>query len=153
MKTLTLWQPWASLVAGGAKTIETRSWGTDYRGPLAIHAAAQIPRSAKLLLDPGSTAHRNRFLEGLDAGGYPNAGWRCGRWLYVNLPLGCIVAICELWDCWQIEVDPNPSDQERAFGNFTPGRYIWMLRDVERILPPVPAKGRQRLWEWNETMQ
>ena len=38
MKALTLYQPWATLVAIGAKKIETRSWSTPYRGPLAIHA-------------------------------------------------------------------------------------------------------------------
>ena len=39
MKTLSLIQPWASLIALGEKRIETRSWGTRYRGPLAIHAS------------------------------------------------------------------------------------------------------------------
>ena len=35
-------QPWASLIAGyGRKTIETRTWRTRYRGPLAIHASAR----------------------------------------------------------------------------------------------------------------
>lgn len=43
MKALTLHQPWASLVALGVKTIETRSWATRYRGPLAIHAGATRP--------------------------------------------------------------------------------------------------------------
>lgn len=38
MKALTLHQPWASLIAAGVKTIETRSWSTRYRGPLAVHA-------------------------------------------------------------------------------------------------------------------
>lgn len=42
MKAITLWQPWASLIACGAKTIETRSWGTPYRGPLAIHASKRM---------------------------------------------------------------------------------------------------------------
>lgn len=37
-RALTLHQPWAQLVALGVKTIETRSWSTSYRGPLAIHA-------------------------------------------------------------------------------------------------------------------
>jgi hypothetical protein len=44
MKALTLTQPWATLVAIGAKTIETRSWPTSYRGPLAIHAAKGYPK-------------------------------------------------------------------------------------------------------------
>lgn len=43
MKALTLWQPWASLVALGHKRIETRCWETKYRGTLAIHAAAALP--------------------------------------------------------------------------------------------------------------
>ena len=38
IKAITLLQPYAALVAIGAKTIETRSWYTPYRGPLAIHA-------------------------------------------------------------------------------------------------------------------
>lgn len=39
---LTLWQPWASLVAWEEKRIETRSWSTSYRGPLVIHAAKRF---------------------------------------------------------------------------------------------------------------
>ncbi len=39
MKTLSLLQPWATLVVMGVKQIETRSWRTDYRGPLLIHAS------------------------------------------------------------------------------------------------------------------
>lgn len=38
MKALTIYQPWATLIAIGAKHIETRSWSTKYRGPLAVHA-------------------------------------------------------------------------------------------------------------------
>jgi hypothetical protein len=45
MKALTLIQPWATLVALGEKQIETRSWDTKYRGPLAIHAGKKIDKS------------------------------------------------------------------------------------------------------------
>jgi len=45
VKTLTLSQRWATLVALGAKRIETRSWRTSYRGPLAIHAATSVEGS------------------------------------------------------------------------------------------------------------
>ncbi|MXY46612.1 MAG: ASCH domain-containing protein [Chloroflexi bacterium] len=41
MKALSLRQPWASLIADGRKTIETRTWRTRYRGALAIHASAR----------------------------------------------------------------------------------------------------------------
>src|SRR5581483_12013186 len=39
MKCISLYQPWATLVACGQKRYETRSWSTAYRGALAIHAA------------------------------------------------------------------------------------------------------------------
>ena len=106
-----------------------------------------------MLLDPGFTFHRNPFLEALSAGGYPNAGWRDGRRLYDNLPIGCIIATCDLTGCWKIETPLNRfdiSDQERAFGDYTPNRYMWILDDIERILPPIPAKGNRRLWDWEE---
>lgn len=38
MKGLTLHQPWASLIADGRKTFETRGWSHPYRGLIAIHA-------------------------------------------------------------------------------------------------------------------
>ena len=53
MKALTIWQPWASLIAGGAKQYETRSWATQYRGPIAIHAAARYTRKWDLPVDLG----------------------------------------------------------------------------------------------------
>ena len=46
MKALSLWQPWASLIYDGRKTIETRQWELVYRGPLAIHAAQHVEKDA-----------------------------------------------------------------------------------------------------------
>src|SRR6266478_115294 len=46
MKALSLWQPWASLIYDGRKTIETRSWEMRHRGPLAIHAAKTVDKTA-----------------------------------------------------------------------------------------------------------
>lgn len=36
MKALSIKQPWANMIADGKKTIETRTWATNYRGPLLI---------------------------------------------------------------------------------------------------------------------
>jgi len=36
MKALSIKQPWANLIAAGRKTIETRTWATDYRGEILI---------------------------------------------------------------------------------------------------------------------
>jgi len=44
-KALSVKQPWASLIATGEKTIETRTWPTSYRGELLICSSAK-PRIA-----------------------------------------------------------------------------------------------------------
>lgn len=43
MKAITIWQPYASLIAAGLKEYETRSWPTRYRGPIAIHSPGSGP--------------------------------------------------------------------------------------------------------------
>ena len=43
MKAITVWQPWAQLLAEGKKHDETRSWRTNYRGEILIHAAKKDP--------------------------------------------------------------------------------------------------------------
>ena len=50
MKALSLWQPWASEIARGRKTIETRMWSTRYRGPLLVCASKHVDRTC---CDPG----------------------------------------------------------------------------------------------------
>jgi hypothetical protein len=43
VKALSVKQPWASLIASGEKTIETRLWATDYRGDILI-VSSKEPR-------------------------------------------------------------------------------------------------------------
>jgi hypothetical protein len=40
IRALTIRQPWAAAIAHGDKRIENRTWPTQYRGPLLIHAGA-----------------------------------------------------------------------------------------------------------------
>src|SRR5688572_29785081 len=83
MKVLSLTQPWATLVAIGAKQIETRSWKTAHRGPLAIHAAKGFPKAAKEI------CRQQPFNQALLDAGF--------MW-FDQLPVGCIVAVCHLVD-------------------------------------------------------
>ena len=46
MKTLTVLQPWGSLIVAGFKDAENRSWRTKYRGRLRIHAAVRFDQDA-----------------------------------------------------------------------------------------------------------
>lgn len=43
MKAITVIQPWATLLASGKKRCETRSWKTNYRGEILIHASKKDP--------------------------------------------------------------------------------------------------------------
>jgi len=42
IKALSVKQPWANMIASGEKTIETRAWGTNYRGELLI-VSSKVP--------------------------------------------------------------------------------------------------------------
>lgn len=180
MPVLTLWQPWASLIAFGVKTIETRGWPTAYRGPIAIHAAAR-PLSERLVLgdyevwpaDPPGRPHPNH-PEGRPARLYRNTDsiMTAGRWW--PLPFGAVVATAELIEvlpivaedacCWDECRHPNAHAAldgqviwhhegryhttvvvEQAYGDYTPGRFAWVLAGVEKLSEPVPFKGGQGL--------
>lgn len=127
MKAITLEQPFASLVSIGAKTIETRPWSTDYRGPLAIHAAD----IATQVVD--SYCQSILFSAGLD----------CEK-----LPLGKIVAIAHLVDCQEVITAQIPCYPQLAFSNFTPGWYALEFADIKPLKNPIPAQESGRLWDW-----
>ncbi|MBW3624085.1 MAG: ASCH domain-containing protein [Armatimonadetes bacterium] len=136
MKAITLHQPWASLVAVGAKRIETRSWATSYQGPLAIHASKSMDFLGLCLEDPFDRVLINAGIETVN-----------------DLPFGAIVAVCKLAACEKmteplIAMAPEP---ERSFGHYEPGRWMWMLEDVRALPTPIPVRGMQGLWNWDES--
>ena len=156
MKALTLINPWAVLVAILAKENETRSWGTRYRGPLAIHAGKGWRKEDRELCreEPFLSALQQVYAitdpDGAD---------------FSFLPRGAVIAIATLVDCRRIArpgidnllhdpstyLDPRTlSHQERAFGDYSSGRYAWLLDDVVMLPEPVPAKGALGLWEWTQ---
>ena len=134
MKALTLTQPYATAVALGIKRVETRSWRTNYRGELAIHAAIGFPRWARDF----------RMTE-----------LALGRGA-ARIPRGAVVAIVQLVDCRRVEEvaieisqdDPQRWGIEHLYGDYSPGRWAWVLADVEPLAEPVCVKGALGLWEW-----
>lgn len=138
MRAITLYQPYASLVAVGAKTIETRSWGTPYRGPLLIHAsrksdgaiaAACREACARLCHEAYEPATDDRR--------------RAGEWTFEQAR-GCVVAVARLADCRPMMRAPDTLNHH--FGTFGAGRYGWVLAEVVPLLRPVPWRGMQGLW-------
>ena len=161
MKAITLTQPWATLVAIGAKRIETRSWSPlSYLGPLAIHAAKGLgPVGGKDGL--AKLCSQEPFCSVLNAWGKEYAKTYVDLADMVNRPLmpqGAVVAVCELYYVRPtkgitLERDYGLSKQELAFGDYTEGRYAWLLRNVRMLPQPIPAKGALGLWEWQEAVK
>ncbi len=139
MKALSLTQPWAMLVAIGEKQIETRSWNTSYRGIIAIHASKSFPKAARDL------CYRTPFNSSLKSEGYEG---------YSNLPLGMVIAIARLQRIMDTDdIVAKISQKEKAFGDYSSGRYAWYFTDVFMLPMPIPAKGMLNLWEWNPDQQ
>lgn len=140
VKALSMTDPWGSLVALGAKRIETRSWPTAHRGPLAIHIAKTLPAWASECCD------EPLFRQTLLAGGYhssPEA--ESNPW---GLPLGRVVAVAWLDEVERITSTFQVDEPERSFGQYTPGRYAWRFSSVYRLETTVPARGSLGVWEW-----
>jgi hypothetical protein len=36
------------------------------------------------------------------------------------------------------------------FGDYSTGRYAWILTLISPLAEPIPAKGKQGFWEWDE---
>lgn len=132
MKAISLFQPWASLLAGGEKRIETRSWRTKERGRIAIHASKVIESDALLL------CHTPIFSRSLIKLGFDVPG---------QLPTGAILGVAHL-----VEVEPaiaivkTLSEKELEFGNYSMGRWAWMFVDLCMFEKPIPCRGKQGLW-------
>ena len=146
MKALTMTQPWATLVAIGENSIETRSWSTRYRGKLAIHAAKGFPREAREL------CRLSPYRQVLARHGYADAS---------SLPLGAIIAVADLVDVMKFTRASLREVRARAragelptheadFGDFSPGRYGWVLEKVRPLSEPIPMRGMLGLWEVSE---
>ena len=128
MKAISLWQPWASAMALGWKRNETRSWSTKYRGPLLIHAAKKI-------IGWPSIDIQSMFEED-DIAFQPS-----------DLPRGVLLCKVDLIDCRKIFIHNRPEGIERALGDYTSGRFMWITDNLRPFLYPIPYRGSQGFFD------
>lgn len=135
MKAISLWQPWASLIAIKAKKVETRSWYTDYRGDLLICAAKTMNRE-----------YQDYYYS------LPNIPMinQTEPVPYTDLPRGYAVAKVRLVDCVKMTQDliDKASEQEKLVGDWKRGRFAWFLDDIQSV-EPFPVRGQQGLFVVN----
>lgn len=145
MKALTLWQPWASFMVAlpsPPKTIETRGWSTNYRGPLAIHAAKSEPRDVRdwFSFGPERSLLMRHFAH---LAAEPSV-----EDVFAELPRGCILGTVDLFDVRPTSLLTREGEllSELFLGDYSDGRFGWMTRNARRF-EPIPCKGRQGLWD------
>ncbi|NUQ05956.1 MAG: ASCH domain-containing protein [Anaerolineae bacterium] len=157
MAAITIHQPWATLIAVERKTYETRSWSTNHRGLIAIHAGKNGEELADIQEDiedvvSWDKARLARWYRDTGRGRYMLhlrqvfAGSRYDK--MSAFPLGAVVCIARLVNCHRVEALKNLSAQELAFGNFSPGRFAWEMEVVRYFADPIPAQGAQGVWRW-----
>ena len=125
MKCLTVKQPWASLIIDGYKEYEFRSWKTNYRGKLLIHAGKNIEKDML-----------NRFSK-----------------YNLNYELGAIIGEAELVDC--ILVDERFNNKLTKINPIVYGKsnhvekYAWKLVNIKKYDEPIYVKGKLGLWNFD----
>jgi hypothetical protein len=132
LTAITLYQPWASLIAKGCKQYETRDWPTSYRGLIAIHAGRK-PKGKQELREHDKVLASFKDL------------------LNEDCPYSAVVAIAELTDVILMteEFINQQCPTELRCGDWKIGRYAFKLENI-RAISPIPAVGKQGLWKWNQ---
>ena len=135
MKAFTVYQPYAHAIIAGLKGYETRPRRTNIRGRVAVHAGKLDELKATR-----SLSDRN-FWGVMDAVG--------GR---TDLPHGAVIGTVEIVDCIPVEeIAATLTERERLLGDYSPGRWAWVLKNPVMFETPIPAKGKQGWWNWEES--
>jgi ASCH domain-containing protein len=119
MKCLSLRQPYAALIVAGIKTIETRTWKTNYRGKILIHAALkpiELPNRFKSML-------KEIEPEVLSA-------------------TGKIIGSVDVIDCRPLLA----KDKKTALVDEIENKYAWLLENPEVFKEFIPLKGKLGLF-------
>ena len=136
MRAWTFTEPWATLIVTGEKKWETRS-RPNYKvvgERVAIHAAKGFPRYAQELC-----TENNFFIAALARHEVNHNAF----------DLGCVIGFAKVNSCLHVEKVRNfLTEQEKAFGDYSDGRFCFHLIDPEMI-EPIPAKGALGIWQWD----
>lgn len=125
MKVLTIKQPWASLIMLGLKKYEFRSWKTEYRGELLIHAG-----------------------KGIDKDGME----RLKKYIPEDIPYEGIIGKVRLIDCIKTSsefYDKVQKENKDIYAKSVFNQdYAWQMEVIEVYDNPIKVKGKLRLWKY-----
>ena len=130
---LSLTQPWATLAVLALKEWETRSWSTRFRGNVYIHAAKNFPKWARECLNYPV------FKDALAPFGYTSS---------TQFPIGQIIGKVEIVGCEPTRnVEPRISQRERAFGDYSDGRFAFEMRSPKHFRKYIDCRGALGFWK------
>ena len=126
-KALSFKQPFAWLIANGYLLVDDRTWATDYRGPILIHASKGLYEEYyDYLVD-----HTDLPLPPKD-----------------KLPFGGVVGFANLIGCYQSNRLPTGLTQEqRASYDALPPNLYGFLFDQAQPMPLLPCRGKLKIFE------
>lgn len=125
MKALTIKEPWATLIIEGYKEYEFRSWKTNYRGKILIHAGLTLEKDMKERFEPYNLTYSK----------------------------GEIIGEATLTDC--ILVDEEFNEQLKQKNPLVYARsshvetYAWKLENIKKYDKKIPCKGKLGLWNYD----
>lgn len=145
MKIISILQPWATLVVLGYKKIETRSWNTKYRGDLGVHASEKFTKEQERLAFEFSRLLKDSRVY------HCHRGAIIGQTKLVSTTSFDPVRpmIYQNMSCYIGGHNYDFSEQEQLFGDYSAGRYGWLLKDAKSFDEPILAKGKLGIWEYN----
>lgn len=127
MKVITIKQPFATLIAEGIKEYEFRTWKTNYRGDILIHAGKGVNKDAM-------EKYKDKNFE---------------------YPKGYIIAKATITDC--VPIDDEMRKYLKQKDSFVYSSIIkhtewkgygFRLKNVEKI-KPIPIVGKLSLWDYD----
>ena len=125
MKALTVKEPWASLIINGYKEYEFRSWKTNYRGRILIHAGLTLEEDAS-----------KNFKD-------YNLNYGKGEIIGEDTLTDCILVTDKLEDdLYKL----NPLVYAKSKHSRV---YAWKLEDIKVYNRRIPSKGRLGLWNYD----
>lgn len=131
MKVITIKQPFASLIIAGLKEYEFRTWKTNYRGPILIHAGKGIDKNAMKKYEQ----------------------------FHLEYPTGCILGIADLTDCIKINEEAKTMLKkkksivyENQINNQENNHYGFKLENIQTI-EPIYINGQLGLWNYNDKIK
>lgn len=140
MRCISLWQPWASLCCiahpedqyRSVKGYETRSWPTQYRGPLLIHAAKRFtPVERDVCFEDPIREVLNRHYTQLK-----------------DIPRGAVIGRVTITGCYCTDdVRGSLDDYSRAMGYYAGGRYAWEMTYPVLFEEPIAYRGQQGFFD------